>query len=167
MKHIGKILLVVISCLTLSNLAQSASSIVVKPLSEAETIFTLSKIGKIAYIGDSIFIYDKYDRIIFYNTFSNVQHIRFSDEENSTPSNIEDLFSNSTLEVLVYPNPTSDIINIKNSQDSEIRIYDSHGHLMQQIHGVYEFMQIDITNYPIGVYVLNCKNKSFKIIKNR
>jgi len=64
-------------------------------------------------------------------------------------------------ELLIYPNPVSDILNI--TQEIDIKLYDVVGNL---IISKEKTRQIDMTNLPSGIYNLNI-NKDNKIINNR
>jgi hypothetical protein len=64
-------------------------------------------------------------------------------------------------ELLIYPNPVSDILNI--TQEIDIKVYDMVGNL---IIFKEKTTQIDMTNLPSGIYNLNI-NYNNKIINNR
>jgi len=64
-------------------------------------------------------------------------------------------------ELLIYPNPVSDILNI--TQEIDIKVYDMVGNL---IIFKEKTTQIDMTNLPSGIYNLNI-NHNNKIINNR
>lgn len=74
-----KLFLLFFALLSLS--AFAALSLVVKPLSGSECITALGNIGKIAYSGDSIYVYDCAKELVFSDLLANVQHVRFSDEQ--------------------------------------------------------------------------------------
>ena len=96
-------------------------SLVVKPLVGNEHVNALSNLGKIVYSGDSLYIYDTTQTIIYCNAFSNVQHVRFRDTIPSTPTVLEHSQADDKILVSVYPNPTAHILYIKNAQDTEWR----------------------------------------------
>jgi len=72
------------------------------------------------------------------------------------PTAIEDI---SALGIVVYPNPTKDIISIETRLDIEVEVYDIMGKLLINK----ESKRIDLSNYPNGVYnlILIYNNKRF------
>ncbi len=69
-------------------------------------------------------------------------------------------------EILIYPNPTKDIINLTYQQDAEIRVYGPLGELIVSGENI---KQIDLNAYSNGIYVLyityNDKTIIHKVIK--
>ena len=78
------------------------------------------------------------------------------------PTTIEDI---SALGIIVYPNPTTDIITIETRLEIEVEVYDIMGKLLINK----EDKRIDLSKYPNGIYnlVLIHNNKRFntKVIK--
>ena len=54
--------------------------------------------------------------------------------------------------IVVYPNPTSDILNIITELDINVNVYDITGKIIKLDHTE---KQIDLSNLPSGVYFLN------------
>ena len=140
---------------------QAALSLVVKPLSGKECINVLNNIGKVTYSGDSLYVYDAAGTIVFGDLLDNVGHLRFSDEQ-GTPTMAENANKNPLL--VVYPNPTQDILHVKNVTGN-VYLYSSSGQLMQVCMVLQDEAQINVSAYPIGVYVLISGNNVFKITK--
>ena len=78
------------------------------------------------------------------------------------PTSIEDI---SSMGIMVYPNPTGDMLNIDTRLEVEVEIYDIMGKLMTRENS----KRINLSTYPNGVYnlVLIHNNKRFntKVIK--
>ena len=72
------------------------------------------------------------------------------------PTSIEDI---SSMGIVVYPNPTGDVLNIDTRLDVEVEIYDMTGRLMIKE----DSKRIDLSNYTNGVYnlILIYNNKRF------
>jgi len=76
-------------------------------------------------------------------------------------------------EIVVYPNPVTDIlnINITNAQDNETEasLYDNAGKLIHTKHLISGTNTIDMTKFAKGVYLLTLKNnteiQNIKIVK--
>ena len=141
-------------------------SLVVKPLSGSECYVALSYIGKITYSGDSIYVYDESKEVVFSDLCEKVQHIRFSEEQQpSTPTDVENLAGNQTTQVIVYPNPTQELLCVKNTQAEVVRLYSMTGRLMQTAKVQDGEAQLNVSTCPTGNYVLLCGNEAFKVIK--
>lgn len=72
--------------------------------------------------------------------------------------------------IQVYPNPTSDYININSKEKIEAaHLYSADGKLLKMIDGKSIHTQVSISELPAGSYILKLKTKdgepSFKIIK--
>ena len=78
------------------------------------------------------------------------------------PTAIEDI---SALGIIVYPNPTTDIITIETRLEIEVEVYDIMGKLLINK----DSKRIDLSDYPNGVYnlilIYNSKKFTTKVIK--
>ena len=140
-------------------------SLVVKPLSGKECITALGSIGKVVYSGDSLYVYDAAKNVVFSDLLSNVQHIRFSDEQPSTPTQVENTQTNNGLQVKVYPNPTQDVLMVENAQGDVLRLYSMDGRLVVTQTVESGSAQVDMAELPTGNYLLLSGNQSFQVIK--
>lgn len=140
-------------------------SLVVKPLSGKECITALGSIGKVVYSGDSLYVYDKAQTLVFSDLLANVQHIRFSDEQPSTPTQVENTQTNNGLQVKVYPNPTQEVLMVENAQGDVLRLYSMDGRLVVTQTVESGSVQVDMAELPTGNYLLLSGNQSFQVIK--
>lgn len=74
------------------------------------------------------------------------------------------------IELSIYPNPTSDYINVVTDRPLQLRMFDESGKLVQQIDLVNNNDQINVSGLSRGTYVLNFLSsegmvKSMKILK--
>lgn len=145
--------------------AKAIPSLVVKPLSGKECITALGSIGKVVYSGDSLYVYDVAKNVVFSDLLANVQHIRFSDEQPSTPTSVENTQGNNALQVKVYPNPTQDILMVENAQGNVLRLYTMGGQLVTTQPVENGAAQVNMTNLSSGNYLLLSGNQSFQVIK--
>lgn len=145
--------------------AQAVPSLVVKPLSGKECITALGNIGKVVYSGDSLYVYDAMQELVFSDLLANVQHIRFSDEQPSTSNQVENTQTNNGLQVKVYPNPTQDVLMVENAQGNVLRLYTMGGQLVtiQPVNN--GSAQVKMSDLPSGNYLLISGNQSFQVIK--
>lgn len=143
--------------------AKAELSLVVRPLSGSDCISALQKIGKLTYSGDSLLVYDTGQTLIYGELLANVKHIRYSDEQIG-PS-VDNKQTSDYLEIAIYPNPTADVLYVDNVKDNTIRLYSTDGRLLQVHKASDDRVELNISNYASGVYILICNNKAFNIIK--
>jgi hypothetical protein len=143
--------------------AKAELSLVVRPLSGSDCISALQKIGKLTYSGDSLLVYDAEQTLIYGELLTNVKHIRYSDEQTDPIVDAEQAFDD--LQIIVYPNPTADVLYIDNAKDDTVRLYSADGRLLQVYKALGDRIELNISNYASGVYILVCNNKAFNIIK--
>ncbi len=78
------------------------------------------------------------------------------------PTSVEDI---SSMGIMVYPNPTGDILNIDTRLEVEVEIYDLMGKLMTRENS----KRINLSDYPNGVYnlilIYNDKRFTTRVIK--
>ena len=160
-----KRLLLILGIFAMVGSAQAVPSLVVKPLSGKECITALGVVGKLVYSGDSLYVYDKAQTLVFSDLLANVQHVRFSDEQPSTPTNVENTQGESTLQVKVYPNPTQEVLHVENAQSEVLRLYAMDGRLVGTQAVENGSAQVDMAELPTGNYLLLSGNQSFQVIK--
>ena len=160
-----KRLLLILGIFAMVGSAKAVPSLVVKPLSGKECITALGSIGKVVYSGDSLYVYDKAQTLVFSDLLANVQHVRFSDEQPSTPTNVENTQGESTLQVKVYPNPTQEVLHVENAQSEVLRLYAMDGRLVGTQAVENGSAQVNMTELPTGNYLLLSGNQSFQVIK--
>ena len=160
-----KRLLLILGIFAMVGSAQAVPSLVVKPLSGKECITALGVVGKLVYSGDSLYVYDKAQTLVFSDLLANVQHVRFSDEQPSTPTNVENTQGESTLQVKVYPNPTQEVLHVENAQGDVLRLYSMDGRLLGTQAVENGAAQVDMAELPAGNYLLLCGKESFQVIK--
>lgn len=160
-----KRLLLILGIFAMVGSAQAVPSLVVKPLSGKECITALGVVGKLVYSGDSLYVYDKAQTLVFSDLLANVQHVRFSDEQPSTPTNVENTQGESTLQVKVYPNPTQEVLHVENAQGEVLRLYAMDGRLVGTQAVENGAAQVDMAELPAGNYLLLCGKESFQVIK--
>ena len=160
-----KRLLLILGIFAMVGSAKAVPSLVVKPLRGAECITALGIVGKLVYSGDSLHVYDKAQTLVFSDLLANVQHVRFSDEQPSTPTNVENTQGESTLQVKVYPNPTQEVLHVENAQSEVLRLYAMDGRLVGTQAVENGSAQVNMAELPAGNYLLLCGKESFQVIK--
>lgn len=148
--------------LLLSVVAMAEMSLVVRPMYGTDKITALQEIGKLVYSGDSLLVYDNVGTRVYADLFENVKHVRYSDEEPSITVGDVDVKN----QVVVYPNPTVDVLYVDNVEAGVVRLYSADGRLMQQVEVGEGRVAVDMSGCPAGMYVLVCGREVFNVIKN-
>ena len=144
-----------------SGSAKADMSLVVRPMTEADKITALQKIGKLVRSGDSLLVYDNEGALVYGNLLENVKHVRHSDEVPQLLVETQYIAS----QIVVYPKLTADVLYIDNVEAVEIRLCTADGRLVQVV-DVYESrVELDMSGYLVGIYVLFCNKQVFSVIK--
>ena len=146
--------------------ATAKNSLVVKPLTGAECVTALNKVGRLVYSGDSIYMYGVSNVLIYSDLLANIQHVRFTNEHTDPSTNVESVQSENNLRVKVYPNPTQDLVYVENANGKEVRLFTMDGQLIETIDVGNDITEVDMTNYPTGSYLLFSGAQSFQILKH-
>lgn len=158
-----KILVMIFALMSIGMTA--AVSLVVKPLSGEECVAELSRIGKITFVGDSMYVYDNEGVAVYGDLVKNVHHIRFADGQLSNPTNVENILESSELSVKVYPNPTMDVLLVENASGEMVRLYNSNGQLVHQLRVRDGKVEMNMSGCATGNYILLCGNEAFQVLK--
>jgi hypothetical protein len=138
-------------------------SLVVRPMYDTDKITALQKMGKLVYSGDSLLVYDNEGTLVYGDLFENVKHVRYSDER--PPILVDDKQGVDALQVVVYPNPTADVLYVDNAEAGDVRLYSAEGRLLQVVDVHEGRVAVDMSAYPAGTYVLFCSGEVFSVIK--
>ncbi len=78
---------------------------------------------------------------------------------------------NNLQNVIIYPNPTTSILNIENAENSMIEIYDLLGRVVLSENNISLNKQLNVSNLSNGTYLIKISNngqiKTDKFIINR
>jgi exo-beta-1,3-glucanase (GH17 family) len=66
---------------------------------------------------------------------------------------------NSTKGIMLYPNPTTDIVLLKTN--ANIKVYNTQGEILQSLSG----NRVDLSAYPQGIYFLQVNGEWAKVVK--
>ena len=150
MKHIF-ILICVICC----SLQTMATNLVIEHRSGAEEMQDIALIGKLVFEGENIHLLDKSGDTLATEPIANVKKICFTPPTNT---NVNDTLVNT---ILVYPNPTQDVLMIQGAESQTLRVYNLQGSLLLTQWG----NQISVGNLPDGTYLLQIGTQVVRFIK--
>lgn len=113
-------------------------------------------------------VYQEYDEMnpdaSSYSEFELVYYKK-GDEEWGEAQTIVSLYElKQGTEVKIFPNPTSDYINISTKDNSDIQIFNSTGQLLLSQKANSYNTKLDISIFPAGVYFVNLMDKDGLII---
>ena len=151
MKHIF-ILICVICC----SLQTMATNLVIVPRSGAEVLQDIDAIGKLVFEGDCIRLLDKEGGELATDSIANIKKIQFATK--GTNADVNDTLVNT---ILVYPNPTQDMLMIQGAESQTLRVYNLQGSLVLIERG----NQISVGNLPDGTYLLQIGTQVVRFIK--
>ena len=150
MKHIF-ILICVICC----SLQTMATNLVLVQSSGEKVSKDIAKIGKLVFVEDSIQLLDKEGNLLATESIANIKKIYFAPP---TETDVNDTLVNT---ILVYPNPTQDMLMIQGAASQTLRVYNLQGSLLQTEWG----NQISVGNLPDGTYLLQIGTQVVRFIK--
>ena len=137
------------------SLQTMAISLVVEQHSGAQLLQDVAMIGKWVFEGDNLLLLDKADQVLAVESIANIKKITFSNE---VPSAVEDVAENT---ILVYPNPTHDVLMVQGVDSQVLRVYDMQGRLLKTEHGD----QVGVSDLPDGPYLLQVGAQVVRFIK--
>ncbi len=138
------------------SLQMIAVNLVIENRTGAALLKDVALIGKWVYEGDNLQLLDKHGNVLATEVLSNIKRITFS--TSGPVANVEDVQENS---ILVYPNPTQDVLMIQGIDEQTLRVYDLQGRLLVQENGT----QIGVQHLAEGTYLLQIGTQVVRFIK--
>jgi hypothetical protein len=132
-----------------------ATNLVIEHRSDAQEKQDIAKIGKLVFVEDGIRLLDKEGNILATELIANVKKICFASETNT---DVNDTLVNT---IIVYPNPTQDILMIQGAESQMLRVYNLQGSLLLTQWG----NQIAVSHLPDGTYLLQIGTQVVRFIK--
>ena len=144
----------ILICVILCSLQTMATNLVLEPRSGKEVSKDIATIGKLVFVEDSIRLLDKEGNILATESIANVKKIYFA----PTSTDVNDTLVNT---ILVYPNPTQDVLMIQGAESQTLRVFNLQGSLLLTQWG----NQISVGNLPDGTYLLQIGTQVVRFIK--
>ena len=117
--------------------------------------------------GGSIVLYDSESQVV-YNTPGNYGE---GEEAFFRTTEVLSINDNNLQNVIIYPNPTTSILNIENAENSMIEVYDLLGRVVLSENNISINKQLNVSNLSTGTYLIKISNngqiKTDKFIINR
>ena len=106
--------------------------------------------------GENIQLLDKSGNILATEPIANIKKIQFATNGTNADVNDTDVHT-----IIVYPNPTQDILMIQGAESQMLRVYTLQGSLLQTEWG----NQIAVSHLPVGTYLLQIGTQVVRFIK--
>lgn len=133
-----------------------ALNLVVEHRSGADLLQDIAIIGKLIYVGDELQLLDNEGDILATEPLDKIKKITFF--VHGPVTNIENMDTNS---ILIYPNPTRDVLMIEGVDSQTLRVYDLQGRLIKTENST----QVDVSNLAEGTYLLQIGTQVVRFIK--
>lgn len=133
-----------------------ALNLVVEHRSGADLLQDIAIIGKLIYVGDELQLLDNEGDILATEPLDKIKKITFF--VHGPVTNIENMDTNS---ILIYPNPTRDVLMIEAVDSQTLRVYDLQGRLIKTENST----QVDVSNLAEGTYLLQIGTQVVRFIK--
>lgn len=115
----------------------------------------ISVIGKWIFSDNILQFFDKNGNILASEQITHIRRITFTDFATAT----EYVKGDNTI--MIYPNPTHDILCINGIESQTLRIFDMQGRLLQTSMGT----QVTVSELPAGTYLLQIGIQVVRFIK--
>lgn len=136
-----------------------AEHIVVQPRTGAEMAEDVATIGKWVFVGNTMLLLDYDGEMLGYESLNNIIKITFEERGPVIPTSTDGAQPNA---VIVYPNPTHEILCVQGvPDDATLRIYSAAGQLVATAQGT----QINVGYLPNGTYLLQIGTQVLRFIK--
>lgn len=146
--------IVILICALLCSLQATALHLVIEHRSGADLWQDIAIIGKWVFVEDELQLLDKSGAVLATESLAEIKKITFS----ASTTDTENVQSNA---ILVYPNPTQDVLMIQGVESQTLRVYDLQGRLLSATNGT----QVDVEHLADGTYLLQVGTQVIRFIK--
>lgn len=131
-----------------------ATNLVIERYAGAEMVQDIALIGKWVFMDTNLQLLDKEGNVLATEPLANVRKIVFSNEFTAL-DNVE------KGSIVVYPNPTQDVLYIQGIEAQILRIFNMQGNMLQTTEGT----QVGVSHLPTGTYLLQIGTQVVRFIK--
>ena len=133
-----------------------ATSLVLLQTDGSQQLQDIAKIGKWVFTEENLQLIDKDGNVLATEPIAEVKKITFS------ISNSETTTENVAIKsIVVYPNPTQDILHITGVTPQTLRVFDLQGRLFITDNST----QVNVSNLNAGTYLLQVGTQVIRFIK--
>ncbi|MCI7575590.1 MAG: T9SS type A sorting domain-containing protein [Bacteroidales bacterium] len=140
-------------------LAKAEQGLTIVPLNGAEQTTLLSRIGKLRFHSDSLYLYAPDGTLLGESYVLDIKQIVFADVSTA-------LDNTAAFSLRVYPNPAMDCLFLEGAEDADVaRIFSIDGRLMEAVPLTDGSAAISVGNLPEGTWLLQVNTSLIKFIK--
>ncbi|MBQ9753001.1 MAG: T9SS type A sorting domain-containing protein [Paludibacteraceae bacterium] len=133
-----------------------ATSLVLLQTDGSQQLQDIAKIGKWVFTEENLQLIDKDGNVLAIEAIAEVKKITFSIYTSETTT--ENVAINS---IVVYPNPTQDILHITGVTPQTLRVFDLQGRLLI----IDNSTQVNVSHLNTGTYLLQVGTQVIRFIK--
>ena len=146
----------ILICAMLCSLQCIATNLVLLQTDGTQQLQDIAKIGKWVFVEENLQLLDKVGNLLATEPITKKKNITFS------ISNLETATENVQMNsIVIYPNPTQDMLYISGTTPQTLRVYDLQGRLLINETS----MQINVSTLNMGTYLLQIGTQVVRFIK--
>jgi hypothetical protein len=146
----------ILLCAIFCSMQIMATNLVLSKSDGTQQLQDIATIGKLLFVGDDIQLVSHDGTVWAKEAISNIRKITFADAETAV-ENIE-----SNKQIVIYPNPTQDILIISGIEAQELHVFDLQGRMLKTENAT----QVNVSTLPNGTYLLQVGTQVVRFIKN-
>ena len=135
-----------------------ATSILVESTSGTQLTEDIAKIGKLVFVNNEIQLLDKSGNVLATEVLGNVRKITFVASSTDVDTDVDNVQPNN---ILIYPNPSHDILYVSGIEPTDLRVFDLQGRMLLVEQG----NQVTVSSLPVGTYLLQVGTQVVRFIK--
>ena len=143
----------ILICAIFCSLQMIATDIVLLRSDGLQQLQDIATIGKWVYVGDDLQLLSHDGEVLAQEPVMNIRKIMFA--ESTSTENI------SANQILIYPNPTQDVLLINGIEAQDLRVFDLQGRLLKTENGT----QVNVSDLAEGTYLLQVGTQVVRFIK--
>ena len=143
----------ILICAIFCSLQMIATDLVLLRSDGSQQLQDIATIGKWVYVGDDLQLLSHDGEVLAQEPVMNIRKIMFA--ESTSTENI------SANQILIYPNPTQDVLLINGIEAQDLRVFDLQCRLLKTENGT----QVNVSDLAEGTYLLQVGTQVVRFIK--
>ena len=137
----------------------AATDLVLLKIDGTQQLQDIATIGKWVYVGDDLQLLSHDGSVLAQEPALNIRKITFAESSGTnTPTSMENIQSTS---VVIYPNPSQDMLIVSGIEAQTLRVFDMQGRLLKAENGT----QVHVSDLAEGTYLLQVGTQVVRFIK--
>jgi hypothetical protein len=137
----------------------AATDLVLVKIDGTQQLQDIATIGKWVYVGDDLQLLSHDGSVLAQEPVLNIRKITFAESSGTdTPTSMENIQSTS---VVIYPNPSQDMLIVSGIEAQALRVFDMQGRLLKVENGT----QVHVSDLAEGTYLLQVGTQVVRFIK--